>query len=105
MSADLLGFDNLINDMSKLAYELGNGPGVNRALRAGAEPIEEQMLHNASSDLNVLTGDLVSSIKIGRVKTKNGIRQITIGAHYGSPGFYAHLVEFVRPDRAKCSAV
>ena len=94
MSADLLGFDELINDMHMLAERLGGGPGINRALEAGAVPIEEQMLHNVSNMLNVITGDLRNSIKIGKVKSWRNGKTITIGAHHGSRGFYGHIVEY-----------
>jgi HK97 gp10 family phage protein len=95
MSAELLGFDELMNDITALAGALTNGPGLNRALKAGAVPIVEQMKHNASKLLGVHTGDLLNSIKTGSVKTwRYGGKYITIGAHYGSRGYYGHMVEF-----------
>ena len=96
MPAELLGFDELMNDFSAMAAKLaGDGPSLARALKAGAVPIKDQMIHNASTALNVITGDLIRSIKVGSVKSKkDGAKWITIGAHYGSPGFYSHWVEF-----------
>ena len=96
MSADLRGFDVLMNDFAALAHKLaGDGPAITRALKAGAPPIKDQMVHNASTTLNVITGDLVNSIAIGPVKkNKEGATRITIGAHYGTKGFYGHMVEF-----------
>lgn len=81
---------------------LDQGPGVNRALKAGAVPIEEQMLHNASTDPKIITDALHSSIHTGKVKQKRGGgKQITIGVHHSENGaYYANPVEFVRPDRA-----
>ena len=102
MAIELRGFDDLQNDMVNMAYALDQGPGVNRALRAGAVPIEEQMLHNASTDPKIITDALHSSIHTGKVKQKRGGgKQITIGVHHSENGaYYANPVEFVRPDRA-----
>ena len=36
MAIELRGFDDLQNDMVNMAYALDQGPGVNRALKAGA---------------------------------------------------------------------
>ena len=80
MAIELRGFDDLQNDMVNMAYALDQGPGVNRALKAGAVPIEEQMLHNASTDPKIITDALHSSIHTGKVKQKRGGgKQITIG--------------------------
>ena len=49
MAIELRGFDDLKDDLVNMAYALDQGPGVNRALKAGAVPIEQQMLHNASN--------------------------------------------------------
>ena len=79
MAIELRGFDDLQNDMINMAYALDQGPGVNRALKAGAVPIEEQMLHNASTDPKIITDALHSSIHTGKVKQKRGGgKQITI---------------------------
>ena len=50
MPLEMQGFDDLENDLTNMAAALEFGPGVDRALQAGAKPIEEQMLHNASTD-------------------------------------------------------
>ena len=44
MAIELRGFDDLKDDLVNMAYALDQGPGVNRALKAGAVPIEQQML-------------------------------------------------------------
>ena len=75
MAIELRGFDDLQNDMVNMAYALDQGPGVSRALKAGAVPIEEQMLHNASTDPKIITDALHSSIHTGKVKQKRGVRQ------------------------------
>ena len=83
MAIELRGFDDLQNDMVNMAYALDQGPGVNRALKAGAVPIEEQMLHNASTDPKIITDALHSSIHTGKVKqNRGGGKQITIGVHH-----------------------
>ena len=89
MAIELRGFDDLQNDMVNMAYALDQGPGVNRALKAGAVPIEEQMLHNASTDPKIITDALHSSIHTGKVKQKRGGgKQITIGVHHSENGAY-----------------
>ena len=70
MAIELRGFDDLQNDMVNMAYALDQGPGVSRALKAGAVPIEEQMLRNASTDPKIITDALHSSIHTGKVKQK-----------------------------------
>ena len=52
------GLDDLENDLTNMAAALEFGSGVDRALQAGAKPIEEQMLHNASTDPKIITGAL-----------------------------------------------
>ena len=66
MAIELQGFDDLKNDLTNMAYALDQGPGVNRALKAGAVPIEQQMLHNASTDPKIITDALHSSIHLLR---------------------------------------
>lgn len=96
MAVELRGFDDLQDDLITMAAHLEHGPGVNRALQAGAIPIEEQMLHNASTDPAIITGDLLSSIRTGGVrKRSDGGKRITIGVHHKDKGaYYANPVEF-----------
>lgn len=95
MSTELQGFDDLIHDLTNMAAALDNGPAVNAALKAGAQPIEEQMLHNASTDPAIISGDLHSSICIGTVKGGMRGKRITIGVHHKEKGaYYANPVEF-----------
>jgi len=96
MAIELRGFTDLQNDLLNMAAALDQGPGVNRALKAGAVPIEQQMLHNASTDPKQITGDLHDSIKTGNVRKKSdGGKKITIGVHYKERGaYYANPVEF-----------
>lgn len=79
MAIELRGFDDLQNDMVNMAYALDQGPGVSRALKAGAVPIEEQMLSNASTDPKIITDALHSSIHTGKVKQKRGGGKQTCG--------------------------
>ena len=96
MPMELQGFDNLRDDLTNMASNLEFGAGVNRALQEGARPIEEQMLHNASTDPKIITDALHSSIHTGKVKQKRGGgKQITIGVHHSENGaYYANPVEF-----------
>jgi len=89
MPMNLQGFDDLENDLTNMAAEIEFGSGVNRALRAGAVPIEEQMLHNASTDPKIITGELYGSIKTGKVKKRReGGKAITIGVHHKDHAAY-----------------
>jgi len=91
----LQGFDDLTNDLTNMAAAMDNGPAVNRALEAGAVPIEQQMLHNASTDPAIITGDLHGSIHTGKVHGGKRGKRITIGVHHSENGaFYANPVEF-----------
>lgn len=96
MAIELRGFDDLKDDLINMAAALDQGPGVNRALQAGATPIENQMLHNASTDPAIITDDLHGSIRTGSVKKKSGGgKRITIGVHHKDKGaYYANPVEF-----------
>lgn len=96
MPMELQGFDNLRDDMTNMAAAMEFGPGVNRALEAGAVPIEQQMLHNASTDPQIITGDLHDSIHTGKVKKRSsGGKAITIGVHHAERGAYnSNAVEF-----------
>ena len=96
MPMELQGFDNLRDDMTNMAAAMEFGAGVSRALEAGAVPIEQQMLHNASTDPKIITGDLHDSIRTGNVgKKRGGGKRITIGVHYKDKGaFYANPLEF-----------
>ena len=96
MSMELQGFGDLKNDLTNMAAEMEFGSGVNRALQAGAKPIEEQMLRNASSNPKIITDALHSSIHTGSVKKRRmGGKAITIGVHRKEKGaFYATPVEY-----------
>ena len=97
MPLEIRGFDELRNDLSAMATALSDdGPVINKALKAGAVPIEEQMKANASSDPKIITGDLYSSIHTHGVKQKRGGsgKQITIGVKHSEKGaYYANPVE------------
>ena len=96
MAIELRGFDDLKDDLINMAAALDQGQGVNRALKAGAVPIEEQMLHNASTDPKIITSDLYDSIRTGNIKkNRAGGKRITIGVHHKERGaFYSNPVEF-----------
>ena len=96
MSMELQGFGDLKNELTNMAAEMEFGSGVNRALQAGAKPIEEQMLRNASSNPKIITDALHSSIHTGSVKKRRmGGKGVTIGVHRKEKGaFYATPVEY-----------
>lgn len=92
----LQGADDLRDDLTNMASAIEFGPGASRALEAGAVPIEQQMLHNASTDPQIITGDLHDSIHTGKVKKRSsGGKAITIGVHHKERGaYYSNAVEF-----------
>ena len=95
MAVELQGFDDLRSDLVNMAETMENGSGVNRALEAGAVPIESQMKQNASTDPKIITGKLFNSIHTGKVRKRNNGKQITIGVHHSEMGaYYANPVEF-----------
>ena len=79
-----------------MAADLDNGPGVDRALLAGAVPVEQQMLANASSDPKIITGALHGSIHTSKVKARGGGgKQVTIGVHVKEKSaYYSNPVEY-----------
>ena len=94
MAIELQGFDDLKNDLTNMAYALDQGPGVNRALKAGAVPIEQQMLHNASTDPKIITDALHSSIHTGSVKKRRSSgKMITIGVHHSEKRYQEEHAE------------
>ena len=98
MGINVSGLSELSDSLTAMAGALSDdGPVINKALRAGAVPIEEQMLANASSDPKIITGDLHDSIRTHGVKNKKGGtgKQITIGVKHSERGaYYANPVEY-----------
>ena len=95
MAIETEGFSELESDLRTMAAAMENGNGVDRALKAGAVPIEEQMLANASSDPAIITGALHGSIRTGKVRRRGSGKQITIGvSHKEQSAYYANPVEF-----------
>ena len=95
MATELRGFDDLQDDLLNMAAALENGPGVNRALKAGAVPIEEQMLRNASTDPKIITGELHGSIRTGNVKGGKRGKRITVGVHHkDNAAYFSNPLEF-----------
>jgi HK97 gp10 family phage protein len=95
MATELRGFDDLQDDLLNMAAALENGPGVNHALKAGAVPIEQQMLHNASTDPKIITGELHGSIRTGNVKGGMRGKRITVGVHHkDNAAYFSNPLEF-----------
>ena len=102
MGIKVSGFDDLLNDLNRKAEKAG-GQAADRALKAGAKPIFEDMRRQASIDPKIRTGNLHKSIKIGKVgktvrkRDYKTMKRITIGSHKKEMGAYAphaHLVEY-----------
>ena len=75
MSMEVSGGVELREDIARMADLLrASGENGSRAcswiLQNAAQPVLEQMLHNASTDPKRRTGTLLRSIKIGRVVKK-----------------------------------
>jgi|GEM_PF-3717029 len=105
MAVELRGFNDLQDDLINMAAALEQGPGVTRALQAGAAPIEQQMLQNASSDPKIISGDLHGSIHTGSVKKRQGGgKRITIGVHHKEKGRILRKPCGVRAWRTGASA-
>ncbi len=97
MGVSVSGLSELSNSLTAMAGALSDeGPVINKALRAGAVPIEEQMLANASSDPKIISGDLHGSIRThGIKKRREGGKRITVGVKHSERGaYYANPVEY-----------
>ena len=103
MSMEVSGGVELREDIVRMADLLrASGENGSRAcnwiLQNAAQPVLEQMLHNASTDPKRRTGTLLRSIKIGRVvKKRSGGYRVTVGIHrkdggaaYGKPVEFGH---------------
>lgn len=95
---DITGIPELVTDLTTMAAKLENGPGVDRALQAGAAPIERQMRANASRDPKIITGALHGSIhaykpqrgRRGGKYIQVGVRTKERSAYYSNPVEYGH---------------
>ena len=81
MSMEVSGGVELREDIARMADLLrASGENGSRAcnwiLQNAAQPVLEQMLHNASTDPKRRTGTLLRSIKIGRV-VKKALRRLS----------------------------
>ena len=76
----------------RLSQEAERNTGL---LQAGAVPVEQQMLANASSDPKIITGALHGSIHTSKVKARGGGgKQVTIGVHVKEKSaYYSNPVE------------
>ena len=82
------GFDAFMNDIGRMSQAMDandtGAPTARRILQDAAQPIHTQMKQNASSDPKIITGDLHTTILIGKVKKRRYSGQtITIGVHHG----------------------
>ena len=103
MGMEVKGSVELRNDITEMADLLrtsgeNGGRACNWILQNAAQPVLEQMLHNASTDPKRRSGKLLDSIKIGRVvKKRSGGYRVTVGIHrkdggaeYGNPVEFGH---------------
>jgi len=97
MSLDVRGGKELQEDFARMANLLRSGEGegaVSRMLEAAAQPILEQMVHNASSDPRPRSGNLRGALRTKKASRRRGAR-VTIGVHAAEGGVpYANPVEF-----------
>ena len=105
MAIELDGFDEFRSELTQMAARAGD-QATNRALRAGARPIFEDMRRQAQIDPRMRTERLYRSLKIGRVgkTSRKGdyktMKRISIGAYerdqteMGGYAPHAHLVEY-----------
>lgn len=102
MPMNTQGFDELIGDINKMARKLNTneeGAATGRQiLQAAAVPIEAQMKQNASSDPQIISGQLHGAISTGRVKKRRrtGLN-ITVGVHrkdWDDEDYYPAYVEY-----------
>ena len=98
MSMEVSGGVELREDIARMADLLrASGENGSRAcnwiLQNAAQPVLEQMLHNASTDPKRRTGTLLRSIKIGRVvkKRSGGYRVTTYSLAFSPKGGTATL--------------
>ena len=101
MSLEMKGNVELRDDITQMAdmlrdYGSNGGRACNWILQNAAQPVLDQMLHNASTDPKRRTGKLLGSIKIGRaVRKRKGGYRVTVGVHRKDGGAeYANPVEF-----------
>ena len=97
MAVNTQGFQELQSDLIRIATSVSTGAAVNRALRAGAVPIEEDMRRRASSDPAIISGALHEAIGTGNVKSGVHGKRITIGVHrkdWNEEDYYPAYVEY-----------
>ena len=102
MGMDTQGLEELKTNIARMASQLdteGAGAGVTRRiLEAAAQPVEAQMIANASVDPKPITGKLRGAIHTGNVKSRaGGGKHITIGVHrkdWDDEDYYPAYVEY-----------
>lgn len=91
MDVEMTGFEELIGEIVRMGDQFvdAGGEGLNKIVKAGAEPILQQAITNAP----VKSGTLKKSLKV--VMRKKGTRsKARIGVQKGSGGYYATFVEY-----------
>lgn len=88
---DLNGMSELIE---KLEAKNAKAKSIeNNALKAGAQPIFEDMKNTTA--FKDLTGELREALTVGKISTKNGVKSIHIGIERGYvEHFYGNFIEY-----------
>lgn len=89
MPLEVFGFLELSDDLLEMADDL-DGPVVDEALEAGAEPVRAKMVEFAPDGP---THRLKPAIAVGGVKVVKGRKRITIGVHKTAKVPHADWVE------------
>mgnify|MGYP000926550634 CR=1 FL=1 len=95
MGMQISGADDLKTDLASIAGALGDdGATATKILKSAAQPILEQMIHNASTDPRPRSGLLRDSLKVRAGSRKRSAARVTVGVHSGEAGAaYANPVE------------
>ena len=98
MGVDYSQFDELRQDLIRMANELENGTGLDKALKEGAKPIYDDMKRRTKIDPKERSGKLHKAIKKSGVKKRrDGGKRVTIGVHKKEQSggvYYSNPVEF-----------
>ena len=96
MSLEFKGGAELRGDIARMSEALqtdGGDAAANRLLETAAQPVLEQMIHNASTDPQPRSGKLRGALRIKKASGRRGAR-VTVGVHRADGAAYSVPVEF-----------
>lgn len=96
MSLEFKGGAELRGDIARMSEALqtdGGDAAANRLLETAAQPVLEQMIHNASTDPQPRSGKLRGALRINKASGRRGAR-VTVGVHRADGAAYGVPVEF-----------